>query len=175
MKNVLAMAMVAVLVFHRYRRDSGDESLVRSVPRASLSVGVGRAGMFFSGAMRCPKCRADMDLLEVEGVQVDRCSECHGLWFDAGEVEALRDRQIATALDTGDAVTGKTHNSVDNYRCPRCGGGMLRMVDPQQTHIWYETCPDGHGAYFDAGEFTDLRHDTLMDRVRDFLAGKRDA
>jgi hypothetical protein len=27
--------------------------------------------------------------------------------------------------------------------------------------------------YFDAGEFTDLKYDTLMDRVRDFVKGAR--
>jgi hypothetical protein len=27
--------------------------------------------------------------------------------------------------------------------------------------------------FFDAGEFTDLKYDTLMDRVRDFVKGSR--
>lgn len=39
--------------------------------------------------MKCPKCGADLTTVDYEGVQVDRCPECHGLWFDAGEAEAL--------------------------------------------------------------------------------------
>ena len=39
--------------------------------------------------MKCPKCGADLDTVDHYGVQVDRCPECHGVWFDAGEVETL--------------------------------------------------------------------------------------
>ena len=39
---------------------------------------------------------------------------------------------------------------------------MVRVVDPQQTHIWYETCSSCNGSYLDAGELKDLRqHDNL--------------
>ena len=38
--------------------------------------------------MRCPKC--GMELLEVsyKGIAVDKCSECEGVWLDAGEFES---------------------------------------------------------------------------------------
>jgi Zn-finger nucleic acid-binding protein len=144
------------------------------VPRVALGVGVGRAGLFWSGAMRCPKCRGDMELLEVDGVQVDRCSDCRGLWFDAGEVEQLRDRKIAAALDVGDTATGKAQNSVDDYRCPRCGGEMLRMVDPEQRHVWFEQCGECYGSYFDAGEFVDLASRSLSDFFKRFSASARE-
>ena len=37
--------------------------------------------------MRCPKC--GMELLEVnyKGILIDKCSECDGIWLDAGELE----------------------------------------------------------------------------------------
>ena len=39
--------------------------------------------------MRCPKC--GMQLLEIDykGIKVDKCSECEGIWLDAGELEAV--------------------------------------------------------------------------------------
>ncbi len=39
--------------------------------------------------MRCPKC--GMDLLEIDykNIKVDKCSECEGIWLDAGELEAV--------------------------------------------------------------------------------------
>ncbi len=39
--------------------------------------------------MRCPKC--GMELIEVyyNGVHTDKCSECGGMWLDAGECESL--------------------------------------------------------------------------------------
>lgn len=38
--------------------------------------------------MRCPKC--GMELIEVDyrNIKVDKCSECEGIWLDAGEFEA---------------------------------------------------------------------------------------
>ncbi len=39
--------------------------------------------------MKCPKCGADLNTVDYHGVQVDRCPKCDGVWFDAGEVESL--------------------------------------------------------------------------------------
>ena len=39
----------------------------------------------------CPRCEGPT-LVEIvlDGVPVDRCRQCHGVWLDAGELEALR-------------------------------------------------------------------------------------
>jgi acetyl-CoA carboxylase beta subunit len=39
--------------------------------------------------MRCPKCGGHMVTEEFQRVQVDRCPDCHGLWLDAGEIDAV--------------------------------------------------------------------------------------
>jgi hypothetical protein len=39
--------------------------------------------------MKCPKCGADLVSEDYHGIQVDRCHECDGVWFDAGEAESL--------------------------------------------------------------------------------------
>jgi predicted RNA-binding Zn-ribbon protein involved in translation (DUF1610 family) len=39
--------------------------------------------------MKCPQCGADLVTQEFHGVQVIRCPECHGLWLDASEIEAV--------------------------------------------------------------------------------------
>ena len=39
--------------------------------------------------MKCPKCGADLTTETLQGVQIDRCPECHGLWLDQGELEVL--------------------------------------------------------------------------------------
>lgn len=39
--------------------------------------------------MKCPKCGADLATEDYQGVQIDRCPECTGMWLDAGEAEAL--------------------------------------------------------------------------------------
>ncbi len=40
--------------------------------------------------MKCPDCGADLEQREVEHVKVDRCPECHGVWFPQGEIALIR-------------------------------------------------------------------------------------
>ncbi|MFZ5877045.1 MAG: zf-TFIIB domain-containing protein [Nitrospirota bacterium] len=39
--------------------------------------------------MKCPKCGADMRELERQGIKVDQCGACGGIYFDRGELELL--------------------------------------------------------------------------------------
>lgn len=39
--------------------------------------------------LRCPKCGGDMEEVSVRDVKVDECRSCHGIYFDAGELELL--------------------------------------------------------------------------------------
>jgi uncharacterized protein len=39
--------------------------------------------------MKCPKCGHDMKEEDLQGVKVDRCSFCEGLYFDAGELDQV--------------------------------------------------------------------------------------
>jgi acetyl-CoA carboxylase beta subunit len=43
--------------------------------------------------MKCPKCGADLFTEEYHGIQIDRCSDCAGMWLDAGEAEDLLMRE----------------------------------------------------------------------------------
>ena len=38
--------------------------------------------------MRCPKCGMELVEVNYKGIAVDKCSECEGIWLDAGEFEA---------------------------------------------------------------------------------------
>jgi PAT family beta-lactamase induction signal transducer AmpG len=170
--GVLVLATVLVLMFHRYGHEPEEQD--KRVRRYTIGTGGTEAGMFFSGAIRCPKCRADMEQVVHEGVEIDRCTRCSGIWFDAGEVELLRNKEAAAVIDTGKASEGKQYNLIDQYRCPRCGGEMEKHTDPQQTHIWYESCKDCQGSFFDAGEFRDLSQLTITDFFKRLATPKRD-
>lgn len=39
--------------------------------------------------LKCPKCGGDMNEVELEGIMVDKCSGCEGLFFDRGELELM--------------------------------------------------------------------------------------
>jgi Zn-finger nucleic acid-binding protein len=42
-----------------------------------------------AGGLTCPKCTADMRTYERNGVTVDQCTGCGGLFLDRGELERL--------------------------------------------------------------------------------------
>ncbi|MDH4233157.1 MAG: zf-TFIIB domain-containing protein [Nitrospirota bacterium] len=39
--------------------------------------------------MRCPKCGMELIEIDYEKIKVDKCSECEGIWLDAGELDAV--------------------------------------------------------------------------------------
>lgn len=39
--------------------------------------------------MRCPKCGGHLEPIDRKGVQLDQCPDCHGIWFDAGELDVV--------------------------------------------------------------------------------------
>ncbi|MGW3358381.1 TFIIB-type zinc ribbon-containing protein [Streptomyces bungoensis] len=39
--------------------------------------------------MKCPKCHAEMHTYNRNGVQIEQCSGCRGIFLDYGELEAL--------------------------------------------------------------------------------------
>ncbi len=173
--SAFAVVMIVVLFFHRdeHLLDETEGKPPLASHKNALAIGGGGTGLFWSGAMRCPKCRADMEPVVYEGVEIDRCKHCKGIWFDAGESDALLNKQAAAAIDIGSARTGRKTNKIDNYRCPRCNGGMLRMVDPQQKHIWYEECTACRGSFFDAGEFVDLSQHSISDIFKRWSTAER--
>lgn len=123
-------------------------------------------------SIECPKCGHGMDEISYGGdLLIDRCTNCHGLWFDEGEADRLKGKWMGEALDTGKASKGKKWDAVDDVACPRCGKDMEKAADPDQPHIWYEVCKE-HGMFMDAGEFTDYKHETLSDWFRGLI--KRD-
>jgi len=123
--------------------------------------------------MICPKCNAQMETVRFLRVEIDRCTSCQGLWFDALEKEKLAEMPHSESIDTGDAATGKFTNTIEPTECPRCKGKLVKMVDPQQPHIWFESCHTCGGAFFDAGEFTDYKQHDWLDRFRDLFTGER--
>jgi Zn-finger nucleic acid-binding protein len=86
--------------------------------------------------LTCPKCRGEMHSYERNGVTVEQCSDCRGLFLDRGELERLAtaegqwyDRQPAAAPAPGrGAPPGQAYprryddDDDDRYRSHRHGG-----------------------------------------------------
>ena len=42
--------------------------------------------------MLCPVCRTDLMMTDRQGVEVDYCPKCRGVWLDRGELDKLMER-----------------------------------------------------------------------------------
>lgn len=39
--------------------------------------------------MRCPLCDVDLLMAERQGVEIDYCPQCRGIWLDRGELDKI--------------------------------------------------------------------------------------
>jgi|ERR1051326_4575715 Zn-finger nucleic acid-binding protein len=108
----------------------------------------------------CPRCDKALFILEYEGIAVDFCHHCRGLWLDAGELELLlkhsgaapQDRLLTFQQEQGSPSKG------ERMLCPRCDRRMVEVPvqgeDGKQVMI--DRCPQGHGLWFDQSELQQL-------------------
>jgi Zn-finger nucleic acid-binding protein len=45
--------------------------------------------------MRCPNCEETLVMTERQGVEIDYCPKCRGVWLDRGELDKIIDKSAA--------------------------------------------------------------------------------
>lgn len=121
--------------------------------------------------MKCPKCAGEMEKIDYEGVVIDRCGNCRGIWFDMLEHEDLKAISGSEVIDTGSPEQGRANDDKRRIQCPVCDQPMISMVVAAQPHIAYEACTVCYGIYFDAGEFRDFREETFAEAWKSIFGG----
>lgn len=58
--------------------------------------------------MRCPRCESALVEIDRDGVTIDRCERCRGVWLDRGELEKLQAK--------ASPAPGRTERSHDDDR-----------------------------------------------------------
>ncbi len=119
--------------------------------------------------MLCPKCAATMETVTFAEIEVDRCTGCKGLWFDALEADKLKESPGSEAIDAPPPTPQGPESTTDPILCPKCHTQMIRMVVHGQPHIQYESCKVCYGSFFDAGEFTDMKELTVVEWLKSLM------
>ena len=47
--------------------------------------------------MNCPLCDVDLQMTERQGIEIDYCPKCRGVWLDRGELDKIIERANAAA------------------------------------------------------------------------------
>ena len=106
--------------------------------------------------MTCPKCRTEtMNVFSIEGVALERCSSCSGIWFDARELSQLLEqdaRQVASLR------WGRDNQELERKKgfCPRDGSELLRVYSSINQSVIIDACASCRGIWLDGGEFERL-------------------
>lgn len=48
-------------------------------------------------AMSCPVCRVPLAMSDRQGIEIDYCPQCRGVWLDRGELDKIIERSLPPA------------------------------------------------------------------------------
>ena len=112
--------------------------------------------------MDCPRCKLMLRATDYEGIEVDVCDNCWGMWLDTGELKRVIDARGMTFSDAerkqfaqfrGGAAPARGAGAV---ACPRCGRDMEQVQSDTAIRLEVDRCPE-HGVWLDTGEIKDLQ------------------
>ena len=107
--------------------------------------------------------------IDVDGIALDRCPACGGIWFDLGELRhvlGLKHTPDKSHLLKDDRANAHVDvHSRKPCNCPRDNVPMTIVHDPRQPHIAMDLCPHCGGIFLDSGELADLSKHTLRERL----------
>ena len=109
--------------------------------------------------MKCPACSNLMIVVEHENIELDYCTECSGVWFDAGELELLLERMQVegSSLSLDGILTSPEAKSAEKKRkCPICRQKMKKATVGHEPEVLIDACQRGDGLWFDKGEVGQL-------------------
>ena len=117
-------------------------------------------------ALRCPRCREDMQALRLGATSVHECAACGGLWLHPESLQKLSDGReeragIVSALAERVPTAAAPPDIVRYVPCPVCGRLMNRKNFAQSSGVVLDVCAK-HGVWLDRGE---------LERVLGFVAG----
>ncbi len=100
--------------------------------------------------MKCPKCVDETmsSFGPVEGVEVDFCSKCKGVWFDKGEMAFY----VETPDDVPDLDAAIEAGTASGAACPSCSTGLVETHYVPSDPLRIDICPSCRGIFLDSGE-----------------------
>ena len=125
--------------------------------------------------MNCPTCKTSelRPVLTKQGVEVDYCDSCGGIWLDKGEIFHFtkRRKELANSLKSGVQQARPT-----SRQCPKTGEALQELPLFDGTLV-IDYCPASGGMWFDKGELEAIlatqfsEDDEALDNVKAFLGG----
>lgn len=59
--------------------------------------------------MDCPVCKTELKMAERQGIEVDYCPDCRGVWLDRGELDKIIERSLSSSEVRGAGLPADHH------------------------------------------------------------------
>lgn len=64
----------------------------------------------------CPVCQTDLMMADRQGVEIDYCPKCRGVWLDRGELDKIIERSAAYEAPPSRAPEDRRGEGRETYR-----------------------------------------------------------
>lgn len=104
--------------------------------------------------MNCPSCKETLVILELHEIEIDFCTNCKGIWLDAGELELMLDGEYEKAklIQSLEIIDDSKEKRI---KCPICSKKMEKVRHKDVDTI-ADKCIKNHGIWFDEGELEEV-------------------
>jgi hypothetical protein len=103
--------------------------------------------------MKCPRDGTKLAEVEILGMQLDKCHQCDGIWFDRGELKKIQEADVPSLEEALEEKYGDPEyeeGEVDGYmRCPRCGNRLQEQRYTYKNGVRIDRCEECFGFWVD--------------------------
>lgn len=79
--------------------------------------------------MNCPSCGTGLVVSDRQGIEIDYCPSCRGVWLDRGELDKIVDRSQTEAFDRRPAYSREDDDRDRDYRSKKKKGFLGDIFD----------------------------------------------
>ncbi len=116
--------------------------------------------------MQCGKCEGQFQPVQVGDIEVDKCDQCSGIWFDLGELEKVLESKSIDSVKN--QIENNQGHDERKASCPVCGGkgNMVQVTSLKNSAVHIDTCSVCYGQWLDGGEIEQLNETGLIDKIK---------
>lgn len=77
--------------------------------------------------MKCPNCNVSLVMTDRNGIEIDYCPDCRGVWLDRGELDKIIERssQNVKNVPSGNYSDRQRYSTDEEYQYKKKKGGLF--------------------------------------------------
>ncbi|MBA1148038.1 zf-TFIIB domain-containing protein [Ectothiorhodospiraceae bacterium WFHF3C12] len=79
--------------------------------------------------MQCPVCDVTLQMTDRQGIEIDYCPQCRGIWLDRGELDKLIERSMQEAGGAQAPRTQPDHRGHHQGKHPKKKSLLKELLD----------------------------------------------